>query len=129
MTNREKFQKEILDIACNGDCIAKVNGKLVSCINTLCCDCDFDDVEIECCKMVQEWCEKEYQEVDWSKVKVDTPILVRDEQNIEWEKRYFAYFDVTNNKVYAFVDGGTQWSSDGQTIPWEYAKLAFPENK
>ena len=62
-------------------------------------------------------------------MKVDTPILVRDERNIEWEKRYFAYFNVTNNKVYAFVDGGTQWSSDGHTVPWEYAKLAFPENK
>ena len=52
MTNAEKFKNEIWKIACNGDCIAKVNGKLVSCIDTTCYDCDFYNVEIECCKMV-----------------------------------------------------------------------------
>ncbi len=30
--------------------------------------------------------------VDWSKVKVDTPVLVRDFEGAKWEKRYFAFF-------------------------------------
>lgn len=30
--------------------------------------------------------------VDWSKVKVDTPVLVRDFENQDWKKRYFAFF-------------------------------------
>ena len=30
--------------------------------------------------------------VDWSEVKVDTPVLVRDFEGAKWEKRYFAFF-------------------------------------
>ena len=30
--------------------------------------------------------------VDWNKVKVDTPVLVRDFEGAKWEKRYFAFF-------------------------------------
>lgn len=30
--------------------------------------------------------------VDWSKVAVDTPVLVRDFEGAKWEKRYFAFF-------------------------------------
>lgn len=62
--------------------------------------------------------------VDWSKVAVDTPILVR--QNIEkaWEKRHFAYFK--NGKVYAWLDGATSWSieNSGYVFSWQNAKLA-----
>ena len=41
MLNREKYAKEILDIACKGDKIAVRNGKMTSCDNLLCKDCDF----------------------------------------------------------------------------------------
>lgn len=62
--------------------------------------------------------------VDWSKVAVDTPILVR--QNIEkaWEKRHFAYFK--NGKVYAWLDGATSWSVENSwyVFSWQNAKLA-----
>ena len=32
-------------------------------------------------------------EIDWSKVKVDTPILVKRSKEAEWERRYFAKFE------------------------------------
>lgn len=62
--------------------------------------------------------------VDWSKVKVDTPILVRDFEDAKWTKRHFAYFE--NGKVYAFDGGGTSWTSKhhGNTMSWLHAKLA-----
>ena len=62
--------------------------------------------------------------VDWSKVAVDTPILVRDLKEQEWGKRYFAFFE--DEKVYAWVGGATSWSADGDkdVLKWEYAKLA-----
>lgn len=62
--------------------------------------------------------------VDWSKVAVDTPILVRDLKEQEWGKRYFAFFK--DEKVYAWVGGATSWSADGDkdVLKWEYAKLA-----
>ena len=62
--------------------------------------------------------------VDWSKVAVDTPILVSYD-GCNWVKKYFA--KVQNNTVYAFDNGATSWSvSDVEccVTPWIYAKLA-----
>lgn len=62
--------------------------------------------------------------VDWSKVKVDTPILVKQYEQDEWEKRHFAYFK--DEKVCAWLCGATSWSADyeGDTTDWNFAKLA-----
>lgn len=62
--------------------------------------------------------------VDWSKVKVDTPILVSDFNEKNWERRHFAFFD--NERVYAWVSGTTSWSTDNdkEAMSWKYAKLA-----
>ena len=59
--------------------------------------------------------------VDWSKVAVDTPILVRNNGCV-WTKRYFAEYK--NGKVRAYHNGATSWSSDGRMGSWDYAKLA-----
>nr|DAU30621.1 MAG TPA: hypothetical protein [Caudoviricetes sp.] len=61
--------------------------------------------------------------VDWSKVKVDTPVLVRDFENQDWKKRYFAFFD--DELIYTWDCGATSWSvKNKDAIPWKYAKLA-----
>lgn len=62
--------------------------------------------------------------VDWSKVPVDTPILVSFD-GCNWFKKYFA--KVQNNTVYAFDGGATSWSVANKkycVISWKYAKLA-----
>lgn len=61
---------------------------------------------------------------DWSKVAVDTPILVKQYEQDEWEKRHFAYFK--DERVYAWLCGATSWSADyeGDTTDWNLAKLA-----
>ena len=62
--------------------------------------------------------------VEWSKVPVDTPILVKQYEQDEWEKRHFAYFK--DERVYAWLCGATSWSADyeGDTTNWNLAKLA-----
>lgn len=61
--------------------------------------------------------------VDWSKVPVDTPVLVRDFENQDWKKRYFAFFD--DELIYTWDGGATSWSAKNKdAIPWKYAKLA-----
>ena len=65
--------------------------------------------------------EPEKPEVDWSKVKVDAPILVRQGKNGEWLERHFAKYE--NGDVYAWVDGHTSWTGADE-IKWKYAKLA-----
>lgn len=59
-------------------------------------------------------------EIDWSKVEVDTKILVRNTGVEAWDKRYFSKFK--DGRVYAFSRGATSFSSDGE-ISWDEAKL------
>lgn len=64
MKNREKFAKEILDIACSGSSIAMdLDGNLVPCSKLNCNECCFNSNSCEDCDMdVQKWCESEYVE-------------------------------------------------------------------
>ena len=64
---------------------------------------------------------KEEAEIDWSKVAVDTPILVRDCDNEFWCKRHFAKYE--DGKVYAWSSGGTSWTGTDM-IDWKFAILA-----
>lgn len=63
--------------------------------------------------------------VDWDKVEIDTPILVRDFTEDRWKARHFAKYK--NGKVYAWSDGVTSWSTEGHMVMWNYAKLAENE--
>ena len=85
MLNREKYAEEIAEIACNGKNIAIVAGKPM-----LCCEasCDTCDIEYDCTRGLKEWANSEYVEpqVDWSKVPVDTPILVRHSESCGWDR-------------------------------------------
>ena len=68
-------------------------------------------------------------EIDWSKVEVDTPILVKFKEDKEWIKRHFAKYE--NGHVYAWKDSHTSWTSlhnDDVTF-WSYAKLAEDEKE
>ena len=126
MTNREKYKEQILDIACSGYKVAidKTTMKPVPCKDILCSDCYFGfKVGIKCNDACKEWCESEYVEpqIDWSKVPVDTPILVRDHESALWRKAHFAKYK--NNKIYTWFGGRTSWSGTGM-VEWNYAKLA-----
>ena len=69
--------------------------------------------------------EKSEVVVDWSKVAVDTPILVSNNGDY-WRRRYFAKYE--NGMVYAFDGGKTSWSNQwSEPSIWKYAKLAESE--
>lgn len=61
--------------------------------------------------------------VDWSKVAVDTPVLVSND-NKEWIKRYFARYEDGN--VYCWLNGKTSWTAlcELSIGHWDYTKLA-----
>lgn len=129
MKNKEKYAKEILEIACSGSKIAidKNTDKICACDLLKCRDCIFD--KRYCAETLKHWCESEYVEppVDWSKVPVDTPILVRfSGDNKDWVKRHFARYD--NGQVRAWINGTTSWTANGKSDTWTYAKLAEPNN-
>lgn len=65
-------------------------------------------------------------EIDWSKIPVDTKVLVKNSENVKWDRRYFAKYE--NGKVFTFTNGATSWSTSRPNnlivVSWKYAKLA-----
>lgn len=66
------------------------------------------------------------ESIDWSKVKVDTPILVSTDGKT-WFNRYFAEYK--DGEVFFWNNGATSWSSKHVFKSWcivtfPYAKLA-----
>ena len=121
MKNREKYADEIKNWQGKdfcGEFIKPIILKKENCCGMGC----------QRCRMLQLlWLEEEYTEpeIDWSKITVDTPILVRNSETGDWRKRYFAKFK--DGKVYAWFYGKTSWTSD-EISGWEYAKLAERED-
>ena len=129
MTNKEKYGNEIIELAVNNLSFGLGGGKPTLCTKIECEDCDFNEKSTGECKGgaygFREWLNSEY---DWSKVAVDTPILVRDSEEEMWRKRYFAKYE--DNTVYAWGNGATSWSADcSNTTDWKMAKLAESEEK
>ena len=127
MTNYEK-NKELLDIYAIADMAWGVdkNGKVSGCIWKDCADCIFND-EGSCSEKRFNWLQEEYKkpEVDWSKVEVDTPILVRVGEE-EWQERYFAGYMF--GKVGVFNSGSTS-ENFNSILFWNQAKLAEQEEE
>ena len=65
---------------------------------------------------------EEIVDVDWSKVPVDTKVLVSDNGDT-WYKRHFAKYE--NGSVHVFPDGRSSFTTEVSDIiyPWKYAKL------
>ena len=124
MLNKEKYAKEILDIICSGHNIGKQNGHLRSCANVKCSDCEFNKYNTYCNEEFAKWANSEYKEreIDWNKVPVDTPIYVWDDI-IYKRKRHFAEYDADIDKIFAFTDGQTSWTSEQDMIPWNNAEI------
>ena len=128
MKNYEKYADEIKEY--NGDsiCADFVEPYILKSINAKCSNTSC----VKCHLYRTIWLLEEYEEpeVDWSKVEVDTPIMVRVNENKEWERRYFAKYQ--NGIVYAWNSGCTSWTTHRMTAcmtPWIYAKLAEDEKE
>ena len=86
-------------------------------------------VDCQMCFMLQLlWMLEDYKEpeTDWSKVAVDTPILVRQTKDGEWLRRHFAKYE--DGIVYTWKDSHTSWTEDCMT-GWDYGKLAESEEE
>lgn len=120
MKNYEKYANEIREYDGDDFCCSFIRPYILKADNC-------SDMPCSRCQMLQtlwllEDCEE--SEVDWSKIKVDTPLLVRNYINGEWSKRYFAKYE--DGKVYAWLNGRTSWN-ETSVYAWKYAKLAEPE--
>lgn len=123
MKNYEKYADKIKNFTGNF-CKDFIEPYILKAINNAKCY----DISCSQCEMLRTlWLLEEYKEpeIDWSKVEIDTPILVKDMEYEKWFKRYFAEYK--DGVVYAWINGKTSWTAEGDITEWEYAKLAKEE--
>lgn len=126
-TNYEHYKDEIIKVMfSNNMCDFKKEYILKNndCSGTHCAECDK--------KIVPEWLETPYEEpkieIDWSKVPVDTPVLVRDYESDNYEKRHFNYYEAENTRPFiCFADGKSSYTSTS-VKHWSYCELAREED-
>ena len=132
MKNYEKYADEIKEYKGDSICtdfvepyiLKSINAK---CTNTSCVKCHLYRV----IWLMEEYKEPEEPEVDWSKVEVDTPILVRDNENDGWQRFHFAKYE--DGFIYTWTAGATSWTAVGYEAVgsvhrWKYAKLVESED-
>ena len=128
MKNYEKYADEIREYKGKDFCKDIVQThilKEISCSDIRCGRCH----TLQLLWMLEEYKEPE---VDWSKVAVDTPILVRQTKDGEWLRRHFAKYE--DGIVYTWKDGHTSWTVlyelyDKEVTGWDYGKLAESEDE
>ena len=85
MKNYEKYAEEIREYKGSGFCKDFVKPCILksdNCNGLSCCACQL---------LQMIWLLEDYEEpeIDWNKVAVDTPILVRDTEYEDWYRRHF----------------------------------------
>lgn len=83
MKNKEKYAKEIVEIACSGDSIAvtKEGERVVRCTEIACSECLF--ARLNCVEKTREWAESEY---------IEKPVISkRDRGFLEYIDKKFTY--------------------------------------
>ena len=133
MTNYEKYRESIDLILEQEEMIAfnKHTKEVVVCQHLDCKHCLFlyncGDKSHSCNFNTIKWLVSEYkEEVDWSKVPVDTPVLVSDD-GTNWIRRYFAKITKLGT-IFVYSSGATSWSASTNPMThYKYAKLAEVE--
>lgn len=128
MINYEKYKDEIDEIFDTNDgtiAINKNTNEITNCSDFECSKCLFSaryNNTISCAITMAKWLVSEYK-VDWSKVPVDTPVLISVD-NRNWFNRHFAGVNEKGQPT-VFCYGATQWSN-GYKEPchFKYIKLA-----
>lgn len=135
MTNKEYYSMTLEDIDNDGYRVAIINNKPVPCKDTILCNTckrkqkngqDCLNTNARCSDLIlYNWLEAEHlsdKAVDWSKITVDTKVMVSHD-GVNWRKAYFSRYE--NNKVFVFNAGRTSWNKldCNSEIFYEYVKL------
>ena len=125
MKNYEKYADEIREYKGINICSEFIKPHILEADNCNGIDCQ------RCAMLQMLWLLEDYKEpeVDWSKVAVDTPILVRQTKDGEWLRRHFAKYE--DGIVYTWKDALTSWTvlHDEDVTTWKFAKLAESEEE
>lgn len=124
MKNKEKYAKEIMDIACSGNSIAitKEGRRIAPCCDTFCVECLFCGGN--CKEKVREWTEQEY---------IEKPVISkRDKVFLDYLKEYKCVARDCDGKLYAYtfipkkILGCASWGVDGDSKNISKLSIDFP---
>lgn len=135
MKNREKYADFLIECAIRGTGVAVTNnGNPCVCGDLDCNDCLFNNPTLDCAEMTRKWAdaECEEQEIDWSKVPVDTKMWVRSTKDKPWIPRHYSGLrDFLGNPL-VFEDGCTSFSCErnscGKPMLGIYLDYKFAED-
>lgn len=131
MTNYEYYKEQIERATRMGGkaAVNKDTGEVAPCSKTDCTRClFFGNSGRKCTEVALSWADEEYVEfkADWSKVPVDTPVLVSSDGK-RWLRRYFAKTGDEGIPL-VFAEGRTSWTDADVDEHWyeefNYTKLA-----
>lgn len=142
MLNCEKWKNTLKKIERENEQIAiDLKGVPCSCHVINCENCFFCDNSsaLQKCNSTNlyDWLCEEYKEpeinwdkdIDWERVPVDTPVLVRDEEDKEWKGSFFVvYFPNSRYNKYIMFELGKKQDTASYVVSWKYCKLANPED-
>lgn len=91
MKNKEKFEKEIVEIACDGNSVAvdKCTGKIEPCGYLACSNCLFNDSH-KCGKVIRSWAESEH---------IEKPVISKK------DRAFLEYLNANINYIARDMDG------------------------
>lgn len=135
MENQKYYEKEILHIAVTG-CAVAVNKDAyapMTCSKDMCEHCINHKENGRCDKektAILTWMKEEYidpaERIDWDKIAIDTPILVRNKEDEIWQRGHFA--GLSNERgVFIFPNGKTSFTADKREdvyVAYKHARLA-----
>ena len=132
--NNYENQREIIDAILNSNNNIAIDidtNEITNCRGLTCSRCLFFyeyNENTSCYIITIKGLLTEYKEpeVDWSKVPVDTPVLVSDD-GTNWIRRYFAKITKLGT-IFVYSSGATSWSASTNPMThYKYAKLAEVE--
>ncbi len=129
MTNWESIDSDkVKEIFARSFATDKRTHEIRLCNVTDCADCLFHEFD-NCKKEKDEWLDQPVldpeTDIDWERVPIDTPVIVWNSA-FNQSNRYFAGID--GECFIAYSNGGTSWSSKGNTYYWNHCKLYRPED-
>ena len=127
MKNKEKFAKEIIEIACGGSSIAvaRQTGEVRSCCTMSCGECLFGNDSTRCPKKTKEWAESEY---------IEKPVISKKDRDfLEYLSTNMQYMArdmsdrlyIYTRKPYKQVDCWSSSTYETQTALWLF-NIDFP---
>lgn len=82
----------------------------------------------ECGERVAKWLNEEYKpKIDWSKVPVDTPVIIKGTNGLERTRHFCKYEPNFNYPFVYFSDGKTSFTGDATSF-WYNCELARQED-